>query len=361
VRKDPAVAQRLARLKPSWLVGLHHNWHDFAFHYDGLYDFSLAGEEDLIEASGRPFPLIPYDACNFAPECFAPGNTEKFWDVLYVARAVFFKCIPEFFDCIKTLYVRGERLRVLFVCPVPPEARGSKNETVLDVGRLYESKFSREEQDLFTLLAPEYRYPFPFDLEALAFFYRSSKVFVHFASDERRCRVAGYAWASGMPVVSMAPVASLLPTSLRRPPYFFEARSFADFPNVILRAREASVRPSDGAAEACFRVAQSAAKLDAALAALAKASGLPYEGGQILSAGLDIRLGRHHVPVASGNSLGMGLLDFIRYLQECPAERLATQLHASDPERAIAAEVMPSSGNVAPGDRTFWSRLRRKF
>jgi hypothetical protein len=361
VRKQPAVAQQLARLKPRWLIGLHHNWHDFAFRYDDLFDFSLAGEEDLIEASGRPFPLIPYDACNFAPECFAPGNTEKFWDVLYVARAVFFKCIPEFFDCIKALYSRGERLRVLFICPVPPNASGSKNETVLDVRRLYESNFSREEQDLFTLLATEHRYPFPFDLDTLAFFYRSSRVFVHFASDERRCRVASYAWASGMPVVAMAPVASLLPQPLRRPPYFFEAKAFADFPDVIVRAREASVDPPDGAAQACFRAARSVAKLDGALGALAKVRGLPYEEGQLLSTGLDIRLGRHHMQVASGNTLGMQLVDFLRYLGDRPVEDLVAPLRARDPERAIAAQVAPSSGTVSDGDVTFWSRLRRRF
>src|ERR1041384_6685734 len=280
VRKDPKIAALLRDLRQKWLIGLHHNWHDHAFRYDPLYDFSMAGEGDLTEETGLPVPLVPLDACNFAPGCFAPApKAEKFWDLLYVARAVFFKRIPEFLACIRTLYDDGERLRVLFLCPVPPEVQTGKDDTVLDVRALYESMFSLEEQERFTLIATDLRYPFPFDMQTLAFFYRSSRVFAHFASDERRCRVASYAWASGMPVVAMAPVASLLPASLRKPPYFFEATSFSDFPDLIIRAREASAGTVDTAAQDCFRISQSIAKLDTALAGLGATRSLPYAVG----------------------------------------------------------------------------------
>src|ERR1051325_6532473 len=359
VRKDARLAAQLGALKGRWLIGLHHNWHDYEFQYDPLYDFSMAGEDDLVEVSGKAVPLVPLDACNFAPECFTPkAGGEKFWDVLYVARAVFFKCIPEFFACIKALYERGERLRVLFVCPVPPEVQAGKDQTVLDVRKLYEKTFSPAEQDRFTLVATELRYPFPFDLETLAFFYRSSRVFAHFASDERRCRVASYAWASGMPVVAMAPVASLLPPSLRRPPYFFEAKSFADFPELILRAVRESATAPDAAAQACFRVAQSAARLDSALAALAGVRGLADRPGQIARGALDIRLGRHHLKQALNNSVPMELDAFLQYLDSTPAADLATLVEAPDPERAIASGQRGGPKDDAP---SALGRLWRRF
>ena len=362
VRKDPKIAALLRDLRQKWLIGLHHNWHDHAFRYDPLYDFSMAGEGDLIEETGLPVPLVPLDACNFAPGCFAPApKAEKFWDLLYVARAVFFKRIPEFLACIRTLYDDGERLRVLFLCPVPPEVQTGKDDTVLDVRALYESMFSLEEQERFTLIATDLRYPFPFDMQTLAFFYRSSRVFAHFASDERRCRVASYAWASGMPVVAMAPVASLLPASLRKPPYFFEATSFSDFPDLIIRAREASAGTVDTAAQDCFRISQSIAKLDTALAGLGATRSLPYAVGQLSSASLDIRLGRHHMQGAAGNSLGMELADFLRYLVSASGEELIARVSTADPERSIAEDLAHRVRPEAGEQKSVWSRLRRKL
>jgi len=356
VRKDAAVAATLARMKPRWMVGLHHNWHDFAFHYDPLFDFSLAGEEDLIEASGKPFPLIPLDACNFVPEYFKPGIPEgKFWDVLYVARAVFFKRIPEFLACMRALYDRGQRLRVLFICPVPPGAGQNKDDTVLDVRKLYESMFTEEEQDLFTLLALDFRYPFPLDLETIAFFYRSSHVFVHFASDERRCRVAAYAWACGLPVVAMEPVGSLLPARLRRPPYFFQADSFEAFPELILTALGASAKGSDVALRPLFVENETTKALDHDLAGQARLRGRPYKEGRLAATSLGIRLGRHHIGPSSTNTLGQPLSEFLDFIDQSPIEALGRHFSRPDPERSIAAEAARSPAQSP----SLWGRLRR--
>ena len=112
-RFDRSFEEKLA-------YGLHHNWHDWNFKYDPLFDFSMAGDGDLIEVDSKYVPRIPMDACNFVEEDFYPGTAEKFWDILFVARAVFFKRIPEFFKTVRELYDRGHMYRVLFICPVPP-------------------------------------------------------------------------------------------------------------------------------------------------------------------------------------------------------------------------------------------------
>src|SRR5258708_25811112 len=93
IKKDPRIRAAVEGVKERFLVGVHHNWHDHAFAYDSLFDFSMAGDGDLIERDGRPFARVPLDACNFAPACFVPRQqgTESFWDVLNASRAVFLK------------------------------------------------------------------------------------------------------------------------------------------------------------------------------------------------------------------------------------------------------------------------------
>jgi hypothetical protein len=54
----------------------------------------------------------------------------------------------------------------------------------------YEKLFSDAEQDRFNLLTLDFRYPFPFDLPTLAHFYRSSRVFAHFALDDPEMTLA---------------------------------------------------------------------------------------------------------------------------------------------------------------------------
>jgi len=186
-------------LKRRFVIGLHHNWHDHRFQYDPLFDFSMAGDDDLVEAEGRDFGRIPIDACNFAPPCYSLPRSEPFWDILYVARAVAFKGIPEFFGGIRALYDAGHRPRVLFICPLPNpvEIPG-----IPDLRKHFEQMFSPEERHRITFLSIDWDYPFPFDAQSLAFFYRSSRIFFHPAPEERRCRTAAYAWASRMPIRS---------------------------------------------------------------------------------------------------------------------------------------------------------------
>jgi glycosyltransferase involved in cell wall biosynthesis len=233
INLDPDLRTEILNLKSRWIIGLHHNWHDYNFKYDNLFDFSFAGENDLKEINGLNFSQIKFDACNFVPQTFSGLQSEKFWDILYVARAVYFKRIPEFFSIIRKLFDKGHRLRVLFICPVPPYSRGQRKTVFYNIRKEYDRIFSEEEKSLFTLMTINYRYPFPFDLDTLAFFYKSSKIFVHTADDERRCRVAAYAWAMGMPVVCMDDVASLIPNHLRLEPVVYIPKTYDEFPNEI--------------------------------------------------------------------------------------------------------------------------------
>jgi glycosyltransferase involved in cell wall biosynthesis len=333
----PEVRKALEAIKDNWLVGLHHNWHDHSFRYDPLFDFSMAGEDDLREVKGRPFPLLPLDACNFTPEVFRPGG-EPFWDVLFVARAVYFKRIPEFFAVIRTLYDRGHEVRVLLLSPVPPYAPGDAKTAFYDIRTVYEEMFDQHEQDLFTLLTMDWRYPFPLDLPTLAHFYRSSRVFVHTADDERRCRVAAYAWTSGLPVVGPEPIGSLLSPALRKPPWFYRARRDAEFPALVLEALEtAPLGPAELEAVGAEVAARSTRpQLVRELSRIAADRGLEWNDEALALERLDIRLGRHHgLGDAGPNRVEASVEEFIAALAG-EAAHLRDAVAQPDPERVLA-------------------------
>ena len=343
IKSIPDLRAAIEGIKDKWLVGLHHNWHDFKFNYDPLFDFSMAGEDDLVEVSKKQFALIPIDACNFVPPTFKVGSGEKFWDILYVARAVYFKRIPEFFQAIRELYDLGYKYRVLFICPVPPYDPADKKTAFYKIRESYDRLFSEEEKDLFNLLTIEYRYPFPFDLDTLAFFYRSSKVFVHTADDERRCRVAAYAWASGLPVVGMDCVAGLISKDLQHPPYFYEVKDYSEFPRQLISAVEGvqTMEWDQRMMKQFFGEVETANILDKNLFKIAKAKGVSYELGGLIDKNLSIRLGRHHNGIKGPNSLETPLLDLLEHIPELTSEDEIFK--ADDPERALKVKGVKNS------------------
>jgi len=73
---DRDSLQSLIEMKDRWVVGLHHNWHDYNFRYNPVFDFSMAGPGDL---GSSEVPLIPLDACNFIqPPYFSEEPTKKY-------------------------------------------------------------------------------------------------------------------------------------------------------------------------------------------------------------------------------------------------------------------------------------------
>jgi hypothetical protein len=367
VHRDPALRSQIEALKSRFLVGLHHNWHDYSFRYDPLFDFSLAGKDDLREVDGVEFPLIELDACNFVPEDFYPTRGEKFWDVLFVAHPVYFKRVPQLFDAVRRLYDRGLNYRVLHICPMPPYRRSERETVLYDVRERYESMFSDDEQSLFTLLTVDFRYPFPFDLSSLAHFYRSSRVFIHTANDERRCRVAAYAWAAGLPTVASAAVGSLLPEQLRREPFFYEVGADDQYDvqleRAVERARAEELDFSEVRGE--FACDYTVPRIDRELMSLAGGEAA-YSTAPIYGSGLDIRLGRHHGIGVNRNSVPQTVSDFVRFLSDASVGEIARTANAPDPELAIAAvpgyesPVAELERGLRIGEPTRLQRLRKR-
>ncbi len=337
-----AVRDLITRLRDRFLIGLHHNWHDHDFRYDSLYDFSMAGEGDLIERNGKEFPYIPLDACNFAPSWFSQGQSaEPFWDVLFVGRAVAFKGIPEFLLAIRTVYDMGKQPRVLFICPTPDKV---VLPGISDLRSHFESLFTVEERQRVTLLTIGWDYPFPLDLESLSHFYRHARVFVHPAPEERRCRTAAYAWATGIPVVSNSVVASILPLEFHREPFLFAAEDSSEMPKAILRALETKTKDDEWPRVAsCFSAGESARRLDTNLTQVSDGTLSPKP---INPSGLDIRLGRHHSLSTGGNRLPTPLASFCEFLLTNSDEMLESISLMPDPEVGIEQALQIGASEV---------------
>jgi hypothetical protein len=200
----------------------------------------------------------------------------------------------------------------------------------------YDELFSNAEQDLFTLLTINFRYPFPFDLETLAHFYRSARIFAHSAPDERRCRVAAYAWASGLPVVGMAPVGSVLSPGLRHPPYFFELADYADFPARILEALAASkVDPDFDAVKAEVASERSVIVFNEHIDRIFTERGWLPPAREGWYQGLDLRLGRHHGVSFGGNRMNQDTAALFQHLLAMDEAKISQLLDVADPEAEI--------------------------
>lgn len=336
IGKDKILQEKILSLKDKWLVGMHHNWTRFDSMYNYIFDFAM-----YLESYSGKLPLIPLAACNFVPEYFKPSENEKFWDILYVARAVRFKNIPDFFQSVRKLYDSDKKYRVLFICPIPTYKWKDRKSTFYNVREVYDEMFSEEEKDFFTLLTTNYRDPFPFDKETLAYFFRSSRIFVHASNREKQGRVAGYAWACGMPVVGLSCIGMPLPDKLKTKPYFYEAKSYNDFPKLIEEAIKTnengqSLGSSWPEVIKYFNLQSSQDKLDKELERLFKKNNLNYESKKIFSGNLGIRIARHHnIDQPNANSLEMPLLKLVDILLNNIPILQHLSLSIGDPEIAL--------------------------
>lgn len=317
ISKDKILCEKILSLKNNWLVGMHHNWTRFDSDCNHIFDFAMYLKDNY---SGK-LPLVPFAACNFAPKFFKSTTEEKFWDILYVARAVKFKNIPEFLQSIRKLYDLGRKYRVLFICPVPPYKWSDRKNILRNIRKIYDEMFNEEEKDFFTLLTTNFRNPFPFDLETLAHFYRVSRVFVHTSNKEKQGRAVGYAWACGMPVVGLECIGTPLPDKFKTKPYFYEAENYEDFPSLLEEAVETSRVEMSSASSwpevmSLFSETKTKEDLIGELRKQFSREKLSYGHGNEFFHNLGLRIARHHniMPITA-SSLEMSIHRFTDILE----------------------------------------------
>lgn len=323
----------LDRIRNHYLIGVHHNWHPVEVQLDESVDFHLLPRDQFNGSEPLTTRLIDLDACNFSPPEFNPSNDLPTWDVLVVGRSVKFKRPGLALETIKGLTQLQPNVRVLFVSPMPPRTPMSWRSVDHRLPKRYERMFSVAERDNVTLLTPRQNYPFPFTRRELAVFYRASRVFVHFAPAETRCRVAAYAWASGLPVVGTRGIGDLLPPELLIEPAFYEVRNDSYVPALV------AALDRDGSFDsAAYRQVVSS---EASVSNLVKAlNQLPRSDGRmttgrVLAPNLDIRLGWHHGAGNDVNGPGQSLLGFLDSLDRIGCRTGMLDTSSPYPEREL--------------------------
>jgi len=198
------------------------------------------------------------------------------------------------------------------------------------------SSFNEAEKSCFTFLTLNFSYPYPFDLETLAHFYRASKIFVHTANDERRCRVAAYAWAAGMPVVAKKSVGSVLPSAVQTPPYFYQAKRYSHFSQLIqdaLAQYDQQPLPCENLARDWTLITTMSERLKGQLKIWCGNDSDNY----FALTKLDIRLGRHHGISLGANKIGWNLHTLLQYLAERDYADMCQDIQNDDPEISITS------------------------
>jgi glycosyltransferase involved in cell wall biosynthesis len=297
------------KIRKNWVIGQHHNWQPC--NYDPFFDFSFALSNDLLNNGN----LIEMDCCNFSPNYFEniDNKHQKFWDVLYVCRAVEFKRVPVFFDTIRKIYDKGYKYKVLLICSLPQEDRSPSN-----FFEMYLEKFSRKEREMFTVIAPEFDYPFTYSRETLSFFYKSSKVFLHTTDYEKHSRVACYAWSCGVPVIASPSVGDVLNSSTRKKPFYYEVKSYDDFVDKTIEAvenhnSELDMMPVVEQFCETYSVKKLVSELENFFSSKLN---LDFKPEFLITKDLDFRLGRHHQISLGSNCVDMKFKDLLLLLND---------------------------------------------
>jgi glycosyltransferase involved in cell wall biosynthesis len=221
-------------LKKKWLIGIHHNWHDFNFRYNNIFDFHFAGKTDLIEENNKKFLTSDFDCCNFIPDYFKFNNKNKTWDLLFVGRPAYFKRLDKFYDLVRELYDKKVYIKVLCIVWKSKKKLLKDFYEFEDFYKVYLKRFTNKERNFFNLISLDNDKPFT--LNKLSKYYKKSRVYIHTSEIERRSRTTAYALKGGMPVVGMDSIASIANNKYKKEPFIFIAKKDKDFLKLTLKA-----------------------------------------------------------------------------------------------------------------------------
>lgn len=189
---------KLRLIKKNYFIGIH--WGGFS---RGVYspewvDFNMTAKE-TAKFVNSPF-IIPMNSANFTPEVMTNQNSEKYWDIICVAKNHKVKNLSILMHEIRKIYDLGYQYKVLFIIA------SNKNEdshsfytNILDD---YFRMFNSKERELFTIIKTHPDTGFQgFSYSFLSHMYNQSKVFTIFSQKEGECRVIKEAQLCGLPIV----------------------------------------------------------------------------------------------------------------------------------------------------------------
>ena len=194
----PVYKKKLARLKKDYFIGIH--WGGFSRNIKTPFwvDFHLSGK-DTATFVDDPY-IIPLGSSNFTPPIMRPMGTEKYWDIICVAKAIKVKKYDELLKSIRRIYDTGREFKVVFV--IASNFVETKSHYYTELLNDYYKMFSAKERENFTIIKTDPNLGFQgFSYSFISHLYNSTKVFTMFTQREGVAKVIKEAQLCGLPIV----------------------------------------------------------------------------------------------------------------------------------------------------------------
>lgn len=189
---------KINKLKSKYYIGVHWGFFSKNVVTPKNIDFHMSAP-GTCSFVGDPF-VIPLSSANFTPSVMSPRQSEKYWDVICVAKNDKKKCYPELMRSIRKIFDLGYNYRILFV--IASNKIENSHRYYSSIMDDYYAMFSAEERERLTIVKTHPDIGFQgFSYTFLSHLYNQSKIFTIFSQEEGECRVIKEAQMCGLPVV----------------------------------------------------------------------------------------------------------------------------------------------------------------
>jgi len=202
VLRTSEIHEKVNKILLKYFIGVHYGGFSFGAHLPPFCAFYMGRPSvtDIKRRQPNAFE-IPLASGNFTSKVFKENKEAfKYWDIINVSRNGNVKKLQTFFREVKKIYELGHKYNILLVCASRLEE--TKEDHFIDIADVYYDMFTKEEQEMFTLLRLGKDLEFKgLSKKQLSFFYQSSKVMTLFSEMEGFPGVIPEALLTGVPVV----------------------------------------------------------------------------------------------------------------------------------------------------------------
>lgn len=202
ILRTPELHEKVNEMLKKYFLGVHYGGFSFGAYLPPFCSFYMGRPSvtDIKQRQPTSFE-IPLASGNFTSRVFKQNKKAyKYWDIINVSRNGNVKKLQAFFKTIKKIYSLGHKYNVLLVCASREEETAQDH--FVDIADVYYEMFTKEEQEMFTLMRLGKDLEFKgLTKKQLSFFYQSSKVMTLFSEMEGFPGVIPEALLTGVPVV----------------------------------------------------------------------------------------------------------------------------------------------------------------
>lgn len=202
ILRTPQIHEKVKHILQDYYLGVHYGGFSFGAYLPPFCSFYM-GRPSVTDIKVRQPDVfdIPLASGNFTSRVFNENkDAYNYWDIINVSRNGNVKKLKTFFREVKKIYELGHKYNILLVCASREEE--TEQDHFIDIADVYYDMFTKEEQEMFTLMRLGKDLEFKgLSKKQLSFFYQSSKVMTLFSEMEGFPGVIPEALLTGTTVV----------------------------------------------------------------------------------------------------------------------------------------------------------------